>query len=126
VADTGVNAMGWTFAQAATFLRENTGLEPGAVLSDVLRYHVDPGQAAAYYIGMMAIERLRERCRAKLGPAFDPRRFHEALLGHGALPIDVLERAIGEFVIAEKGRADARRGCDQQFVGNAWDGENCH
>jgi len=104
VADTGVNAEGWTFGRAVAFLRESTGLEEGAILADVTRYVVDPGQATAYCAGMLEILRLRESCRAELGPKFDLRRFHEALLGGGALPLDILDGAMGDFIAAEKER----------------------
>ena len=104
VADTGLNAMGWSFSKTIAFLRENTGLEEGMIQSDASRYVIDPGQATAYYSGFVEMLALRERCRAALGPKYDVRRFHEAVLGGGALPLSLLGRVIDEFIAAEKAR----------------------
>jgi uncharacterized protein (DUF885 family) len=101
VADTGINAMGWTFGQATDFLAANTGLGSGMVQADVTRYVIDPGQATAYYTGFIRILALREEAKAALGPRFDQRRFHEALLSHGALPLDVLKAAVDTWVASE-------------------------
>lgn len=104
VADTGINAKGWTFSQALSFLRDNTGLEEGMIRADATRYVIDPGQATAYYVGMLEILRLREECRSGLGPAFDRRRFHELVLGSGAMPLSLLARRVEDFIAAEKAR----------------------
>lgn len=104
VADTGVNAMGWSFDKAAAFLAENTGQSPGMIQSDVTRYFVDPGQATAYYVGFLELLRLREKCRAELGAGFDLRRFHEAILSHGNLPLDLLSAVVDRHIESEKAR----------------------
>ncbi|MDP3176763.1 MAG: DUF885 domain-containing protein [Spirochaetaceae bacterium] len=102
VADTGINAMGWGFQKTVLFLEENTGLGSGMIQSDVTRYIIDPGQATSYYAGFLRILELREKCRQALGPLFDLRRFHEALLSSGALPFDVLEKKLEDFIVAAK------------------------
>lgn len=104
VADTGVNAMGWSFGQAVDFLGRNTGLGQGMIQADVTRYIIDPGQATAYYAGYAEIMRLREKCRSELGAKFDQRRFNEALLANGALPLDLVDKVVDGFIAAEKAR----------------------
>jgi uncharacterized protein (DUF885 family) len=104
VADTGVNAMGWSFGQAVDFLSRNTGLGQGMIQADVTRYIIDPGQATAYYTGYAGILKLRERCRTELGPKFDLRRFNEAILANGALPLDLVGKVVDGFIAAEKAR----------------------
>ena len=104
VADTGVNAMGWSFGQAVDFLSRNTGLGQGMIQADVTRYIIDPGQATAYYTGYAVILGLRERCRNELGGKFDLRRFDEAILANGAIPLDLLGKVVDDFIAAEKAR----------------------
>ncbi len=98
VADTGVHALGWTRQQAIDFMVEHTGVERDFVASEVDRYVSQPGQALAYMIGKLKFDELRDRAKAKLGPRFDIRKFHNAVLDNGALPLATLDVLIDEWI----------------------------
>ena len=90
VVDTGIHAMGWSRAQAVTFLTDNTTIASNNIENEVDRYIGWPGQALAYKIGELEILRLRAEAKNRLGTAFDLRRFHDVVLGSGALSLSVL------------------------------------
>ena len=92
VVDTGMHQFGWSRARAIAFLRDNTALSEVNIANEVDRYIAMPGQALAYMVGRLRITDLRDRARAALGAAFDLRQFHHQVLGHGPLPLTVLER----------------------------------
>lgn len=93
VTDTGLNAFGWTLEQAREYMLANTLESPTQVASETLRYSTDlPAQALAYRVGFLKFMELRRRAENQLGPRFQVRDFHEAILGEGALPLPVLER----------------------------------
>jgi len=94
VVDTGMHSMGWTRQQAIDFFRENTGKTDQDITVEVDRYIVWPGQALAYKIGQMKIRELRTEAEKKLGARFDVRKFHDAVLDHGAVPLSVLETRV--------------------------------
>ena len=104
VVDTGIHSLGWTRQQAIDFMVERTGMDRAFVESEVDRYVSQPGQALGYMIGALKIAELRDKSRAALGPRFDVRRFHNAVIDNGSLPLDVLEKAVGEWVAAEARR----------------------
>jgi uncharacterized protein (DUF885 family) len=108
VVDTGLHSLGWSRARAIDYLIEHGQLEQSFAEAEVDRYLVFPGQATAYKVGELRILALRERARAALGPRFDIRRFHNAVIDHGALPLTVLDRVIGDWIEAE--RTGIRRG----------------
>jgi uncharacterized protein (DUF885 family) len=91
VVDTGMHSLGWTRQQAIDFFRENTGKTDQDITVEVDRYIVWPGQALAYKIGQMRIRELRTEAEKKLGVRFDVRKFHDAVLENGAVPLNVLE-----------------------------------
>jgi len=91
VVDTGMHSMGWTRQQAIDFFRENTGKTDQDITVEVDRYIVWPGQALAYKIGQLKIRELRTEAEKKLGVKFDERKFHDAVLENGAVPLSVLE-----------------------------------
>ncbi len=101
VADTGVHALGWSRQQAIDFMVERTGVEREFVEGEVDRYASQPGQALAYMIGKLKFDELRDRARARLGERFDIRRFHNAVLDQGALPLQLLERVVDEWISAQ-------------------------
>ena len=90
VVDTGMHALGWSRSQAIAFMTEHTALGTNNIANEVDRYIVWPGQALAYKIGQLEFLRLRDEARRRLGERFDIRRFHDAVLEPGALPLDVL------------------------------------
>jgi uncharacterized protein (DUF885 family) len=95
VVDTGMNALGWSRERAMDYMRAHTFESETQIQTESLRYSTDlPGQALAYKMGSRTIRELRERMRAELGPSFDVRRFHQAVLGHGAMPLGVLEQHV--------------------------------
>ncbi|MEO8277398.1 MAG: DUF885 domain-containing protein [Thermoanaerobaculia bacterium] len=102
VVDTGIHALGWSRQQAIDYLAENTTLPLHEVTTEVDRYISWPGQALCYYLGFMKIRELRARAETALGPAFDVRDFHDAVLRNGSLSLPALERQIDEFIAAQK------------------------
>jgi len=102
VVDTGIHALGWSRQQAIDYLTAHTANPPRDNEAEVDRYIALPGQALAYQIGHLRILALRTQARAALGGLFDLRRFHDALLGGGALPLPELERRMKRWIAAEK------------------------
>ncbi len=102
VVDTGMHYLGWTRQQAIDFFIANTGKQEHDIIVEVDRYIVWPGQALAYKIGELKIKELRAYAEAELGESFDIRAFHDHLLGAGALPLDVLETRMHEWVTEQK------------------------
>ena len=91
VVDTGMHSMGWARQQSIDFFRENTGKSDQDITVEVDRYIVWPGQALAYKIGQLKIRELRTEAEKKQGGKFDERKFHDAVLENGAVPLSVLE-----------------------------------
>ena len=102
VVDTGIHAKHWTREQAIAYMREKTGMGEKEVKSEIERYIVAPGQACAYKIGMLKIQELRARAQKELGEKFDQREFHDAVLKNGALPLEILEEQINEYIQRKK------------------------
>ena len=98
VVDTGIHAMGWSKQQAIEFMKANTALTDANIEAEVNRYISWPGQALAYKLGELKIRELRTRAEGALGPRFDLRAFHDAVLGQGAVPLDVLEAEIDAWI----------------------------
>ena len=103
VVDTGIHAMGWSKAQAIAFMRDNTALSDANIEAEVNRYISWPGQALAYKLGELKIRELREYATAELGPDFRLAEFHDVVLGQGAVPLDVLDSQVKEWVASKKG-----------------------
>ena len=104
VVDTGIHAKGWDKARAVAFMRENTALTDANIDAEVNRYISWPGQALGYKIGELRIKALRAKAQKALGEKFDLRRFHDAVLLQGAVPLDVLEAQVDAWIEAERRR----------------------
>ncbi|QLC22106.1 DUF885 domain-containing protein [Parasphingopyxis sp. CP4] len=102
VVDTGIHALGWSKQQAIDFMSENTALTEANIEAEVNRYISRPGQALAYKLGELRIRALRARAEAALGDDFDVRLFHDAVLGQGSVPLDVLEGQIDRWIAAQQ------------------------
>lgn len=98
VVDTGLHSKKWTREQAIDWLAENSPNPPGDVQKAIERYIVMPSQATAYKIGMIKIVELREKAKNALGDQFDIRAFHDTVLANGAVPLDVLEQLVDEWI----------------------------
>ncbi len=100
VVDTGLHARHWTRGQAVDFLRQYTALPEREIGTEVDRYASWPGQALSYYIGKATITKMRRDAEAALGPAFNIRAFHDAVLNMGSVPLATLQERGLEFVRA--------------------------
>lgn len=98
VVDTGLHTQGWTRDQAIAFMLSNSGMGRSDATAEVERYIANPGQALAYKIGALTIQRLRHKAEQQLGSRFDIRQFHDQVLGSGALPMSVLEAKVDRWI----------------------------
>ncbi|MBC7166946.1 DUF885 family protein, partial [Phenylobacterium sp.] len=97
VVDTGLHAKRWSREKAIETMTSIDGSPTSAATTEIERYCVWPGQACSYMVGKLTWLRLREEAKAKMGPAFDIRAFHDAGLLSGAMPLTVLESVIGDY-----------------------------
>ena len=105
VVDPGMNYLGWSLAQGRDFMRESTLESETQIATESLRYSTDmPGQALGYQMGKRKFLELRAKAEHELGGSFDIRRFHEAIIGPGSMPMTVLEKHIDWFIEQERGR----------------------
>jgi len=102
VVDSGLHAMGWSFERAVQFMTENSAVPLSVVTPEVDRYVGMPGQALGYMVGRKEIERMRREATVALGPAFDIKGFHDAVLGAGSLPLAVLDGEVKRWVAAQR------------------------
>ena len=100
VLDTGIHSKRWTREQAITYFHNNSSVADTDIAREVDRYFNWPGQATSYMVGQLKIAELRQRAERELGPRFDIRDFHEAVLGQGALPLNVLEEQVSRYIAA--------------------------
>lgn len=101
VIDTGVHAKGWTREQSIQYFLDNVPQGEVVATQEVERYIAWPGQALSYKIGELKLRELRTRAEKALGPKFDLRAFHDEVLAHGSVPLDVLEAAIDRWIAAQ-------------------------
>jgi uncharacterized protein (DUF885 family) len=98
VIDTGLHQFGWTRDQAMDYLRTHAALSEHEITTEIDRYIAWPGQALAYKLGELQIRRHRREAEATLGPKFDQRHFHDAILALGSVPLPVLEARMAQFI----------------------------
>lgn len=97
VVDTGMHALGWTREQAIAYAEEQSGRTDHDVVVEIDRYIVWPGQALAYKIGELELQRLRRTSAERLGASFDVRSFHDEVLRHGSVPLELLGRLVNRW-----------------------------
>jgi uncharacterized protein (DUF885 family) len=105
VVDTGLHAKGWSREQAIDYMRDHTPVMPMEIESEVDRYIADPGQALAYMVGRLEIQRIRAAAEKAIGTAFDIRTFHDTVLGSGPLPLNVLGQVVDAWIAQQTGVA---------------------
>jgi uncharacterized protein (DUF885 family) len=105
VVDTGLHALGWSRQRAFDFLLANTPMPVVKIEQELNRYLADPGQALAYMVGRLEIERIRTGARRALGDAFDIREFHDTVLRNGEIPLGALAQLVDEWVASRPERA---------------------
>ena len=102
VVDTGMHDKRWSREQAITYMLDKTGMTEAEVVREIERYVVWPGQATAYKVGQLAILKIRSLAERELGEKFDIKQFHEVILSNGAMPLDILESTIIDWVASQK------------------------
>lgn len=102
VADTGLHWMGWTEQQARACFRDNSALAPHNIETELQRYIGWPGQATAYKIGEIRLREIRARAERELGPRFNVRTFHDAMLVEGPLPLALLDQRMDAWIAEQK------------------------
>ena len=102
VVDTGLHSKGWSREQVLDYMTANSSAAEARRVSEAERYIAIPGQALAYKIGQIKIRELRTRAEKALGPKFDVRAFHTAVLADGALPLHVLEAKVDRWIEAQR------------------------
>jgi uncharacterized protein (DUF885 family) len=102
VVDTGLHTKGWSREQAIAYMLDNSAMAESDVIAEVERYIVTPGQALGYKIGQIRIREMRTNAEKALGPRFDVKAFHSAVLRDGALPMDVLQRKVERWAAAQQ------------------------
>jgi uncharacterized protein (DUF885 family) len=98
VVDTGLHVKGWTREHAIRYMVEECGRTETSATTEVLRYMAWPGQALGYKIGELTILDIRARAEQRLGPQFDIRAFHDAILEEGHLPLSMLKTRMDAWI----------------------------
>ena len=98
VVDTGLHAYGWSREQAIVYMLAHSAMSRTDATAEVERYIVDPGQALAYKVGALTLQRLRRQAEQALGARFDIRAFHRHVLDTGSIPLAVLEAKVAAWI----------------------------
>lgn len=102
VVDTGMHSMEWPREKGIQFFKDNAPKDELDITNEIDRYIAWPGQALAYKIGELKIKELRARAKAKLADKFAIREFHDIVLQNGAVPLDILERIVDDWLAQKK------------------------
>ena len=102
VTDTGLHSLRWSREQASQALSDIDGDPISLAQQEIERYCVTPGQACSYMVGKVSILRLRDKAKVALGPRFDIRQFHDAVLLSGSMPLTVLEHRVDGYIASHK------------------------
>ena len=102
VVDTGIHAKKWTREEGIAYYTENTPNAELDVIKMVERHIVMPSQATAYKIGMLKILELRTKAKNALGDQFDIRDFHEVVIAQGAIPLNILEEFVNDYITSKQ------------------------
>jgi uncharacterized protein (DUF885 family) len=100
VVDTGIHSQDWTRGQAQKYLHDNTALSDHEIETEVDRYIAWPGQALSYYMGELEIQKARHKAEQALGPKFNIRAFHDAVLELGSVPLPVIDARVDRLIAA--------------------------
>ncbi|HEX9158684.1 MAG TPA: DUF885 family protein [Rhizomicrobium sp.] len=102
VVDSGLHAMRWSRERAVSYYTDTLGDPEASAITEIERYCVTPGQACGYMLGKLEILKLREKARTALGPRFDIREFHDAVLLGGAVPLAILDKMIDNYIARKR------------------------
>lgn len=109
VVDTGVHALGWGRQQAIDFMADNTALSESNITAEVDRYITWPGQALAYKLGERQLRAMRALAEDTLGDTFDIRSFHDVVLSQGAIPLNLVEERVRDWIRSQGGSLPQER-----------------
>lgn len=104
VVDTGIHAKGWSRDQVVDFMRKTGAVDEPTIQSETDRYISWPAQALSYKLGQLKFRELRDRARKELGPKFDIRKFHDAMIDGGTLPLDMLDARANKWIAEQKAK----------------------
>ncbi|MFC3068941.1 DUF885 domain-containing protein [Phenylobacterium soli] len=102
VVDSGMHHKRWSREQAVKYMVDNIGDNEATAVTEIERYCVWPGQASSYMVGKITWLNARERAKKALGPKFDIKKFHDAGLLAGGVPLTVLDRVIDDYVASTR------------------------
>ena len=102
VVDSGMHHKRWSREQAVKYMVDNIGDNEATAVTEIERYCVWPGQASSYMVGKITWLNARERAKKALGPKFDIRKFHDAGLLAGGVPLTVLDRVVDNYIASAK------------------------
>ena len=104
VVDTGIHAKGWSRDQVVDFFRKSGAVDEPTIQSETDRYISWPAQALSYKLGQLKFRELRDRAQKELGPKFDIRKFHDAMIDGGTLPLDLLDARTNKWIAEQKAK----------------------
>jgi len=102
VVDTGLHSKHWTRQQVVDYFHEHSSIDETNVQRETDRYIAWPGQALGYKVGQLKLLEFRQRAQTQLGAKFDIRKFHDLILDSGALPLDVLDISVNDWIASQK------------------------